>query len=158
MDIAKFGEQVAEELSGTLDAYVKDLDALTDDQFSGAPGGGSARTPADFTCEVVQVNRYIAKRLRGEEASLSGGPGGEWTVAPAEFRDKAFATSELQAATHEILDAFKALPSPDQMVKTMRGETQAYDMVLFAAKHMTYHDGQLNLVQQLAGDMKVHWF
>jgi hypothetical protein len=44
------------------------------------------------------------------------------------------------------------------MILGRRGQTPIYELVFFAAMHNMYHDAQLNYVQQLYGDMDVHWF
>ena len=37
------------------------------------------------------------------------------------------------------------------------GTRPIYQIVIGAAKHTFYHDAQLNFIQQLTGDMEVHW-
>ena len=42
--------------------YIDDLEAMPEEMLARSPGG-SARTPYDFTYEIVYVNRRLTKRL-----------------------------------------------------------------------------------------------
>ncbi len=138
--------------------YVKDLDALSDEQLASAPGG-SARTPYDFTFELVYVNRRIAQRLRGETPAPASEDGG-WMKAPENFQSKEAAKKEFSETMDEILQAWDKVSPGDLQtpIKLPNGsETCAIDMAALAARHTFYHDAQLNYLQAMHGDEKVHW-
>lgn len=149
-----FRKQIADAQSD----YVKDLEALSHEQLASTPGG-SARSPYDFTFEVVFVNRRIAQRLRGETPAPASNDDG-WMKAPETFRDKETAKKEFSETMEEILRAWDKLdPAKLQTpIKLPNGnETSAIDMASLAARHAAYHDAQLNYLQAIQGDEKVHW-
>lgn len=149
-------EHAQKAISGAGARYSQDLKALTDEHFSNSPGG-TARTPADFTYEVVMINQRIAKRLRGEDPGPFNFEG--WMTAPPEFGMRDEAVQKFDASISEIVDALEKTPE-DQMLRTIvtpSGETSPFDIVTFCAMHINYHDAQLNYVQSLLGDMEMHW-
>jgi hypothetical protein len=138
--------------------YVKDLDALSEEQLASTPGG-AARSPYDFTFELVFVNRRIAQRLRGETPAPASNDDG-WMKAPESFRSKETAKKEVAETMDEILKAWDNLDPANLQtpIKLPNGnETSAIDMASLAARHAGYHDAQLNYLQAMHGDEKVHW-
>ena len=130
---------------------------MTEEQILGS-AGGDARKPVDFTYEVALINRRIAARLKSEEPPAM--PQGEaWIVAPEELQSKAAIIEYMTASSNELLEAAKALPESDaaKMIGAPGKEEPAYTFVSFATMHTMYHDAQLNFIQSLAGDLKVHW-
>lgn len=141
-------------VTGSRDAYVHDLSAMTHEQLMDGRGG---RIPYDFTYEVAFVNRRVASRLRGEDPG--DWPFESWVTAPAEFRNKEAIIRDFSAAIEEILAAYDAMSDEQIMgdVVTSEGRTPVLEMMHFASIHTMYHDGQLNQLQAQAGDMEVHW-
>lgn len=132
--------------------YAKDLRALPEVELTHDRG---TRLPIDFTYETVQVNRRFASRLRRTElVSLTPD-----MVAPELFRNKDVAIDELLGSAGELIAGWDQI-GPDGMLTPFpeagEGET-ALSLVIFAIRHMQYHDGQVALVQQLAGDTANHW-
>lgn len=149
---AKLREGISE--SGSR--IVMDLLALPDDRVAVSPGG-NARSAADFVYEVAFVNRRMAARLRGETpapASIDG-----WIVAPPEFQQKPALAAEVEASVEELIAALDT-HTPDGIehpVKFGDADWTVFDAALFIARHMNYHDAQLNYLQAFYGDMDVHW-
>lgn len=144
-------------LEANRDEYLTDLDAMTPEQLAASPGG-VARTPYDFTFEIVFVNNRCAQRLRGETPEKS--PYDGWVTAPAEFCDKPTAMRELEASANSLIDVLRNA-SEDDLSKTITvadGRTfQLYELCSHCISHMGYHDAQLNMIQAMAGDGEVHW-
>ncbi|MEA2552517.1 MAG: hypothetical protein QOJ65_693 [Fimbriimonadaceae bacterium] len=136
--------------------YTKDLDAMTHEQLAATPGG-SARSAYDFTYETAFVNRRIAKRLRGETPEPHDSEA--WIMAPEEFKAKDVAKQELDASLQEVLEAWDRLDAKDLQtaIKLPSSETNALNLAHMAAHHTAYHDAQLNYLQSIHGDDKVHW-
>lgn len=136
--------------------YADDLRAMEDSVLRASPGG-AARSPYDFTYEVVFVNRRIAARMRNEDPGPSPFEG--WIVAPPEFCEKERAIAEVLDSAEELAEAWLAV-SPDA-IETVTPLPQGEFTPIFGAtlceRHMHYHDAQLNLIQAMGGDGDVHW-
>jgi hypothetical protein len=135
---------------------VTDLSALPDEKITESPGG-KARPAADFVYEVAVVNRRVASRLRGETPPPL--PNDGWIVAPEGFRTKATLVSEIQGSMEELLAAYDG-HSPDGIEDRVimgQKEWSVFETAVFIARHMNYHDAQLNYLQAFYGDLEVHW-
>jgi hypothetical protein len=152
MDLAVKGMETAK------DFYVKDLEAMTDEQVLGS-AGGSARKAVDFSYELGFINLQVAARLRGEEPPKSP-DGDEWMVAPPELQTKSAITEYVGTACQAIIDAAKAIPEDEigKLIGSPGRERPTYAQVNFAWMHTMYHDAQLNFIQSLGGDTAMHWF
>lgn len=136
--------------------YLADLEALTPDQLNTSPGG-VARTAYDYTYEVAYVNRRIATRMRGETPEPF--PQG-WMIAPDEFRHRTTAVDAVKDSVDQVLQAWDAIPISeiDREIPLANGaKTDPADLMFLAANHTSYHDAQLNFLQSLLGDGKMHW-
>ena len=148
---------IRKQIADAKNDYVKDLDALSDEQLGSSPKG-AARCPYDFTYEVVFISRRLAKRLRGETPEPITQDEG-WMKAPESFKNKETAKAEVDGSMQEILDAWDKLdPAHLQTpIKLPTSETNAISLGHMAAHHASYHDAQLNYLQAMHGDDKVHW-
>jgi len=150
-------QYMSQQISDVRQRYLEDLAAMPEDWLARSPGG-AARTPYDFTYEVVYVNGRIAKRLAGEDP---GPPSSEtWIKAPAEFQRKDEAIRQFDASMQLIQKLWddmpdEALESPIQMANG--NTTSPLDLASLAYSHAYYHDAQLNYAQAIAGDEEVHW-
>lgn len=139
------------------DRYLQDLDAIPAEAFDTSPGG-AARTPAHFTYEIVCVNSRFLKRLKGEDP----GPFSTdmWATTPDEFRTKEAAVAGFTDSMNQVVSAVNAIPDGEMLreIPVANGSTNPYDLALFCASHVNYHDGQLNYIQALSGDAAIHWF
>lgn len=140
------------------DNYLKDLDALSEEQLSKGPG--KARAPYDFTYEVVVVNNRMAETVRGEENGPWPFTDG-WAEAPAELKSK----EKIKAALNESVDnLLKAIDGASEEELTKKflpegrdEETCKANMCNLCSYHMGYHGAQLNYIQSIDGDLDVHW-
>lgn len=146
---------VASHVDEAVKEFLQDLDALSHEDLGKSWGAGS-RCAYDFAYEVAIINRRVADRLRGvDPGPMPWAFGKEWLKAPTEYRDKDKVGELLATGKQAILDALGEDPS--RPVAVGESVQPAYQLALFAAYHTTYHDAQLNFIQQLAGDMAVHW-
>jgi hypothetical protein len=137
--------------------YRKDLEAMTEEQVVGSVGGG-ARRVVDFTYEVALLNRDAAARIMGIEQPVTP-EGEEWWVAPAELQSKQAIYDFMVECCSELIDAAKAnIETWDKNIGLEGKIRPAYDLVNFSMMHTMYHCAQLNYIQSLASDMKMHWF
>lgn len=137
--------------------YVKDLEAMTEEQILGSVGG-TARKPVDFTYEVALINRRIAARLIGTEPPAAP-EGDDWWVAPEELRSKAAIIEYMKESTRQLLEAARSVSEEEsgKMVGAPGSERPAFALAYFAGMHTMYHDAQLNYIQSLSGDLAMHW-
>jgi len=135
-----------------LHCYLADLAVMTEDQVMSS-AGGAARKAVDFTYEVALLNERMAARIRGEE--LPPEPTEDWWCAPEELRSKALISDYLKKTTEDLLTELRAIPEED--CARLIGKRPAYAAAHFAGLHMMYHAAQLNFIQALGGDDKMHW-
>lgn len=138
------------------DDFVNDLKGLTDDQLTSSPMG-SARPAADFAYEVAYVNCRVATRLRGE--TPGPWPFESWVTAPDDKKNQAALIEEIESSIQEVTTALAALSDADLMQPIKMGEEESslYKLASMCLIHTCYHDGQLNYIQSLHGDMEIHW-
>jgi len=105
----------------------------------------------------VMVNRRISKRLRGEDPGTF--PQDGWIKAPAEFCSKEVAIREFRESADDVMAQFDREPEGEieRVIPLPKGETSPLDLITLAYNHWNYHDAQINYVQALSGDEKVHW-
>lgn len=144
------------QIESVRDDYIRDLEAMPDEQLASAPGG-SARSPYDLTFEVAHVNRRLAKRMRGEDPGPWGFEG--WVKAPAEFKNRQKAIDAVRDSMNEVLASWESVPESEvnREIKIPSGMTSPVDLAFMCAYHTGYHDAQLNYLQTLHGDDKTHW-
>lgn len=152
MELMNFAAKSLERIRGQ---YRVDIAALSDAQLLGE-NQKAGRRPVDFVYEVALVNTRIANRLE----SIAVAPMSEdWTTAPDEMLSREAIVKCLDDSFEQLVSAIRAIPESeaDKPIPTPSGDTPAFQLVIFAAMHCTYHDGQLNLIQALGGDMEWHW-
>ena len=154
-----FKEYLHKGITMSRDFYLKDLDALPEDKLGVSPGG-QARTPYDFTWEVVVVNNRVASQLKGEDPGAWPFPDG-WAVAPDDVKSKETIKAKLSESVDNVLAAMDAKSEEELTNKfTPEGqeqETTFANMCNLVAYHTGYHGAQLNYIQSMLGDMEVHW-
>lgn len=138
---------------GTLKMfYNKDIQALPENLLTVSPGG-VAKTPAVMTSEVVGLMRWTAASLR-ETTPPEGydGASNEGTHAAC--------CGAMDEATADLSDAI-ANADPAIFQKVLMApfgmEMPLMALCQITINHVWYHDGQLNLIQAMNGDDKVHW-
>jgi hypothetical protein len=153
---------VANQLSDIKQGYLKDMDALPEEQFFVRHTPASRRM-IDIVHECSLVHQLLGARLKGEE------PGEWWStrlmddekfiVAP-EGTTVTSARAHFVSSLDEIISLVQSATDEQLMgnVKTSSGEEPFFALALYAGIHSIYHNGQLAFAQGLAGDAKNHWF
>jgi len=113
----------------------------------------TTRSVADFSYEVVTINRLFAARLRGENPPPS--PDG-FPICPEELLSVDSLVTAIHESTEEVLEAMG--DDEGRIVDTPNGPQNALGLAMFGAIHMFYHLGQVNYVQTMYGDTQMHWF
>lgn len=154
-----FKEFLGRWISMSRDFYLKDLDALPEDKLGVSPGG-KARTPYDFTYEVIVVNNRTAASLRGEDAGPWPFNDG-WAVAPDDMKSKEKIKEALNESVENVLSAMEGT-SEEELTKKFLPEgrdeeTSKASSCNLVSYHMGYHGAQLNYIQAMGGDLEVHW-
>ncbi len=144
-------------LQGLTDMYTKDIQAIPDDQWSATHGGCSksacvltadAIGMLDWTAEALKGNvveveeTYVTDQLMGVCAT-KGGACAKLAAASGAF------TAALGSASDEALNSIVTPP--------WKMDAPLFILAQIAVSHLWYHDGQLNYIQCLLGDDKVHW-
>lgn len=129
--------------------FALDLESIPEDQFA-STFGGCTRSVTAITAEVISYNEYAAALLRGQKPER----GAKEYASPA----------ELKAAYSHSVEAFAdALADVDEshllkMTTAPWGqEMPVLALVGIGVTHNMYHDGQINYIQCLLGDEKIHW-
>lgn len=132
--------------------YVNDLQAMPEDLLANSPGG-VARTPYDFTYELVFVNKRILTRLQGGDPGPF--PQDGWMTAPDEFKSKEKCIADFEKSVNEVLTVWEEIP--EEKIHETYGPATGVDLVSLCGTHISYHDAQLNYLQAMNGDGDMHW-
>lgn len=142
--------------AGVTDMFIKDIKAMPESMLT-QQMGGCARPANELVADTLGLLYWTTGTLKGEEVELTEDSAknlagsltthdaiiNAMTQATADFRD-AFAQ-----ASDEALNT--VITPPWQM------DAPLYILCMIAVNHIWYHDGQLNYIQALNGDGKVHW-
>jgi hypothetical protein len=143
-------------VQGLTGMYVSDIRAIPEDKWT-ATFGGCTRPANEITADALGLIMFCTDSMKGntpagymEQMQQLATEMSTKDAAIAKFQEVCgeFATT-LEAATDETLN--REIMPPWQM------PTKLYSLAQMAASHIWYHDGQLNYIQCLLGDDKVHW-
>lgn len=145
-------------IQGLTGMMTADIHAIPQDKLTWSPGG-VARPANALIVEVAGLCRYTAAILRGDEPgeipseeqiqAIVNSTTTHAALAKALGDASAELTTALSNATNETLN--KTVTPPWKLDCTV------YMLAQITASHIWYHDGQLNYIQALLGDEKVHW-
>ena len=148
---------ISEMITDAAKTYSSDLNWIPEDKFHAVPMG-SGRSPADFTAECIGFNRMVARIIKDEKVHFPTDEEHEAFVRSFDTIGKA--KNEILESARDLVDALKLI-APDDLwaeVTPPWGQPVAtYKMASLAASHMSYHDGQVNYIQTLYGDVRMHW-
>lgn len=144
-------------LKGVTGMYVADINAIPEDKWT-ATFGGCTRPASVQTADAVALLLWTTEALNGN--ILGGGEEGMM-----EELTKACGTKESSIATltsaSEKLGAALTGANVETLSKVVTApwgmDAPLYMIAQIAVSHIWYHDGQLNFIQSLLGDGKVHW-
>jgi len=153
--MSELANYLKEWMKGVVEAFGKDIEALSHENLD-KTWGESTRSGYDYAYEVALINRRVGCRLRGEDPGpMPWDFGKEWLKAPAEYRSKQKVIEFLNLTGDEVLNSIG--DDPERQVKVGDEMQTVYQIVFFATSHTAYHDAQLNFIQEMTGDMAVHW-
>lgn len=137
--------------------FVKDLNALTEENASACPGG-VARPAIEVVVECAGVNGSIAGLLTTGEFNRPTPEERKAHYATITTREAALA--ELEQKTQALLAAIDTMDENTlgEMLPGIFGSPMTrFALAEVPYMHMMYHDGQLNYIQSLHGDSEIHW-
>ncbi|HRI43073.1 MAG TPA: hypothetical protein PLL78_04600 [Fimbriimonadaceae bacterium] len=144
-------------LEGLVSMYSADIAAIPDDKWH-ATFGGCTRPASELTADAIGMLSWTTQALNGNLDA-------DYEAAITERFKTSCATKEGAAnALRTTAEEFnRALASAsDETLNKIVAPPWKMDAPLFmlaqiAVSHIWYHDGQLNYIQCLLGDEKIHW-
>jgi hypothetical protein len=144
-------------LAALTDMTTKDIKAIPDDKWN-CGNGGCSKSACDATVDAIGILAWTAEAMRGNSTI-----GDEESLAQqlkSECSTREGAIAKLGSASGAFMAALS--DASDETLNSMVTPPWRMDMPLFAVaqiavSHVWYHDGQLNYIQMLLGDEKVHW-
>ena len=144
-------------ISRSYDFLVKDLKALPEEKQN-VIFGGCTRTALDIVAECAATNQSMSLRLAGTPKAALSAEENAAERAHYDTQDKVLAY--LEETTSQLKNVISKM-DPDTFSYTdpefFNGAMCRYGMAELTGIHMMYHTGQLNYIQMLLGDDKVHW-
>lgn len=144
-------------LNGLQGMYLADINAIPEDKWH-ATYGGCTRSASDITADAISLFGWTSQAMKGNV--LQAGEGEMMETLKAECASKEGAAACMKSHVSDFVAALagcseEALNSP---VKAPWGlEAPLFALAQIAVSHLWYHDGQLNYIQCLLGDEKIHW-
>lgn len=140
-------------LNGLTGMFTADINAIPDDKWN-VNFGGCTRPASELTADALSLLDWVTKVLEGnKDAEYNEG-----------IKDDCATKSGAIAKLHSLSEGFgKALvaASDEALGETImppwQMEAPLFMIAQIAVSHIWYHDGQLNYIQCLLGDDKVHW-
>jgi hypothetical protein len=134
---------------------VADIKAIPDDKWNECYGG-CARCANELIGDTVANLKWTAGAVKGVES----GAYDQMADYNEKCKDKQTAISLLTEASAELADALNAASDEHLNSTTMapwQAPTPVFTLAMISVNHIWYHDGQLNYIQGMLGDEKVHW-
>lgn len=148
-------------LSGWANAlvgmYASDINAIPEDKWN-ASFGGCTRPASELTADALSLMIWTTEALKGNIEPEYGPENLDQVKVDCQTKASALAkltsvvegfSAALANASDESLNAI--VTPPWQM------DAPLFMIAQIAVSHLWYHDGQLNYIQSLLGDDKVHW-
>jgi hypothetical protein len=153
MTIQEFQAEKIENAGKLLAHFVEMTPPDKRDWVPDVPDATEVRSMLSQVSECIHVNRLFATLIRGEDPKQFNP-----IQAGRPFTDPAEALPMLVASAKECADAVRGMSDEDleKMYALRRGDFPGYQMIEFPYRNMTYHGGQVNLLQLLYGDAEFH--
>lgn len=144
-------------LAALSDMYQKDVRAIPEEKWL-STHGGCTRSGCDLTADAIGMLIWTTEALKGNVVILD-----ETYVTP-QLKDACSTRNGACASLVSACEGFSAAlaNAGDEALNALVTPPWRMDAPLFmiaqiAVSHVWYHDGQLNYIQSLLGDDKVHW-
>lgn len=143
-------------LEGLVSMYSADIAAIPDDKWT-ATFGGCTRSASSITADAIGMLKWATDALRGHVAE---GMDEGMSAFMSACSTKEGAANALRTTAEEFNQALTS--ASDETLNSMvtppwKMDTPLFMMAQIAVSHVWYHDGQLNYIQSLLGDDKIHW-
>lgn len=145
-------------MHGLVSMFEADIKAIPDAEWTNARGGCTRETHK-LVADAVGMLFWVASAIKGEVSN-----GEEYMGSLMKLNEsmttKEAAIAKLHEGAKTLADAVNGASDETLNSKVMAPwgmETPLFTMAHIAVNHLWYHDGQLNYVQCLLGDDKVHW-
>ena len=144
-------------LQGLTSMYLADIGAIPDEKWT-ATYGGCTRPASDITADAISLLHWTTAAMTTGVPDMSDGDTME--LLKAACSTKAGASTEFSSAVEGFSTALAN--ASDETLGQIVTPPWQMDAPLFmiaqiAVSHVWYHDGQLNYIQCLLGDDKIHW-
>jgi hypothetical protein len=143
-------------LKGLTAMYTADIKAIPDDKWT-ATFGGCTRPANAITADAINLLQWTTEALKGNILPTYGEEMGHLAD---ELSTKDLAVAKLAEASDNFVAALGAA-SDEALAENVTPPWQMpaplFMIAQIAVSHVWYHDGQLNYIQCLLGDDKVHW-
>ncbi len=144
-------------MNGLTGMYLADINAIPDDKWT-ATHGGCTKSASELTSDAISLVMWTAEAMKGNylpgyESDLIG-------LVKTDCATKEGAAEKLQSVSADFCAALAAASDETLSAKVNAPwgmESPLYGIAQVAASHLWYHDGQLNYIQCLLGDDKIHW-
>ncbi len=136
---------------------VKDIMALSEEQWTAAHGGCSQSASA-ATVDIIGRLQWSTEALKGNVIIFFG------NFVSQQIKDDCATREGAAASLSASVEAFCAalLAASDdslnaEVMPPWQVPAPLFMVAQIATSHIWYHDGQINYIQTLLGDDKVHW-
>ncbi|HTQ11270.1 MAG TPA: DinB family protein [Fimbriimonadaceae bacterium] len=144
-------------LSALTGMITADINAIPDDKWT-ATFGGCTRPANALVADAVSTLLWTTGALNGN--APSDPEGAAMKQLTADFENKGVAIARIAEAAEEFKTALTGA-SDETLNSTVPAPwgmpTPVLTIAHIAVSHIWYHDGQLNYIQCLLGDDKIHW-
>ena len=137
--------------------YIADIKAIPDDKWTES-FGGCTRPSNVLTADALSFLMWVTEAMKGNV--LAGDEANLAAMIQPECDTKAGAIAKISAVSAEFLETL-SVSSDDLLLSEVMAPfgmpAPLFGLAQMAVSHIWYHDGQLNYIQCLLGDEKVHW-
>jgi hypothetical protein len=144
-------------LQGLTGMTTADINAIPDDKWT-ETFGGCTRSANVLMADCVSLIIWCAEALRGNV--IAGGENDLMGTLSEEFKNKSVCVAKFAEASADFCGALAAASDDTLNTPVMapwQMEAPLFMLAQVTVSHVWYHDGQLNYIQCLLGDDKVHW-
>lgn len=144
-------------LHGLTSMTTADIKAMPEDKWS-ATFGGCTRSAQQVVAETINMLNWTTEALKGNVIETMGEEDLPPIEAMCDTREKAIAA--LGEASSNMATALAAASDEALLAEVMppwKMPAPLFMLANIAVSHIWYHDGQINYMQCLLGDDKVHW-
>jgi hypothetical protein len=144
-------------MKGLTGMFSADINAIPDDKWT-ATFGGCTRPTNELVADAMSLLQWCTEALKGNIVSDS--EGSMMKALAAEISTKGAAVAKFAEVADEFVAALSQASDEALATEVMppwQMPAPLFMLAQIAVSHVWYHDGQLNYIQCLLGDEKIHW-